>query len=441
MAGVLVFHAAPSMASGGFLGVEVFFVLSGYLLTAHLLGEHARTGTVDWRSYLRRRARRVGPALAVFLMALVVLGPLVAGSDAHRLRGDVLLSALGLTNWHLIHDGNSYFTGLGRPPLVQHLWSLAVEIQFYAVVPALVCWLARRSRRSAAAALLGGIAASALLMGWLAGGADSSRAYYGTDTRIGALLTGALLALALTPPARPRVGTAAHGAPLLGAAGLGLLVVLFLTVDEGSGSLYPGAFLACRLATAMVIVAAVRGAWAPDVLATGAARWLGLRSYSIYLWHWPLVVVTRPGLDVGWPPLVADAVVLAGGVVLGHLSYLVAERPFLGSPSRPLPGLTGHVVAATRWGVAGVAAGATAVLFVNLPTVDPIAQSLRLGEQVVAAQAAPLPAPEPTVPATTAPRPPPVPETTAASVAPPPPPTTPPTAAPQPTVPPALPGP
>ena len=187
---VLAYHAVPGLAPGGYLGVDIFFVLSGFLLTTLLLGEHEFTGAIDRMAYAVRRVRRIAPALLVLLAALVVIVPIAAPADAHRLPGDIVSSLLGL-----IGDGSSYFAQVGRPSFVRHLWSIAVEIQFYVLCPFLVGWLARRRPKVAAWSLVAGIAASATLMGVLFNPADPSRAYYGTDTRIHALLIGCLVAV------------------------------------------------------------------------------------------------------------------------------------------------------------------------------------------------------------------------------------------------------
>ncbi len=415
IAGVLAYHVAPSLARGGYLGVEVFFVLSGYLLTSRLFDQHRRHGQIDWSRYLRQRVRRLGPALAVFLMALVVLGAVVVRSDAYRLRSDVLWSALGLTNWHLISDGSSYFRQLGRPPLVRHLWSLAVEIQFYAVIPLVVAALLRWNRKCSVAALCAGIALSTLVMAVLYRSQDPSRAYYGTDARLGALLAGVLLALVLLPGEARREPPRWLGG--IGAFGVVALVWLFSVAGGGSRPVFLGGFLLCRLATALVIAGALQRGPCAALLSRSLLSWLGRRSYSIYLWHWPLLVLLRPGVDVAWPPLVAVGVALTGALALGHLSYELVERPFLRRDRRPAPspGRGRRAVAAAGWANAAVAAVATVVVLFSLPTVDPIADSLKAGQQVLASQPS-APVPPPPEATTTAP-PEPAPATT--SLAPP----------------------
>ena len=406
---VLAYHLAPSAAPGGFLGVETFFVLSGYLLATLLLDEHVRTGAIDAMAYFRRRARRMAPALGVLVAVLLVAGPMVAPDDAHRLGGDLVSSVLGLTNWHLIADQASYFDRLGRPSLVRHLWSVAVELQFYVLCPFVVAWVARRRRAVAARALLAGVALSAGVMALLYRGADPSRAYYGTDARLGALLAGVLLALLLHQqrrrapdvPAPRRARTA-----VVGAVGLAGLLALYLAAGDQGRFSYPLAFLATQAATAAVIAAALRPGPVAAVLGNRRLRWLGRRSYGIYLWHWPAVALLRPGVDVDWHPAVAGTVSVVVALVLGAVSYGLIERPMLAASratgrSEPVRRRTGPV----GWAAAAVVAGGVFGLFLHLPRTDPLAETLRAGQQLLAAQHPPVPAP--TVPST-------VPPTTAA---------------------------
>jgi peptidoglycan/LPS O-acetylase OafA/YrhL len=388
---VLAYHVAPTSVPGGFLGVESFFVLSGYLLTALLLDERRRTGTIDPRAYAVRRLWRIAPALVVLLAALVVFVPLVAPDDAHRLRGDALSSVVGVTNWHLVAEGSSYFHRFGRPSFVRHLWSVAVEIQFYVLCPFLVAWLARRPRRAAIRILAAGVGLSAAVMGVLYRSSDPSRAYYGTDARMGALLAGGLLAVVLATRRGQQPRRRVWPRPLvtLGPVALVALVSLFLLADDRSRLAYPVAFLATQAVTATMIAAALHPGPLAALLARRELRWLGLRSYGIYLWHWPAVVLLRPGIDVGLSPAVAGAATIGIALVLGAISYRLVERPLL----RPRPRAPARARPAFSLAMAlvVVAAGQFIGLLVRLPTRDPLAETLRAGQLVLAAQAPPTP--------------------------------------------------
>ena len=229
---------------GGFLGVESFFVLSGYLLTALLLDEHRRNGRIDRAGYATRRVRRIYPAMIALLGALVVFVPILDYADSHRLPLDVVSSLLGLTNWRLIAEGSSYFAHLGNPSYVRHLWSIAVELQFYVLCPFLVGWLARVRPKVAIRVLVGGIAASATLMALLYRFPDPSRAYYGTDTRMSALLAGCLVAVLLSRRGGaigPRYRTMAS--QVASPIALAVLLTLMVFATETSRLLYPAGFL------------------------------------------------------------------------------------------------------------------------------------------------------------------------------------------------------
>jgi peptidoglycan/LPS O-acetylase OafA/YrhL len=388
IAAVLAYHAFPSAVPGGFLGVEVFFVLSGFLLTSLLVDEHRRTGRISFERYGRRRVARVIPALVVVLLGVALAARYLVPEDAHRVPMDALAALGGFINWHLIQDGSSYFRDLARPSLVRHLWSLAIEMQFYVLCPFLVAALVQRRRRTVVTLLLLAITASAVAMGVLADGAEASRAYFGTDTRIGALLTGVLLAFLLSGRSEPARDRPAVVPRRLGLAGGAALLALVLVVDEQSRFLYPAGFLLCRLATVGLILTAGAPSRVSAALSLRPLRWLGQRSYGIYLWHWPIAAVTRPGIDVGWSPWIAHAVVVVGACVLGELSYRVVESPFL----RSRPYRSAEVAArrsALRWSAVGMALSGMALLAAYLPSTDPIAASLGQGEQVVAGQLTP----------------------------------------------------
>jgi peptidoglycan/LPS O-acetylase OafA/YrhL len=378
---VLGYHSLPGTFRGGFLGVDLFFVLSGFLLTSLLLDEHARTGGIDRRRFGARRVRRLAPAGFVVLLALAIFGPIVASDTSARLRGDLLWSAVGLTNWHFILSGTSYFSHVGRPPLVRHFWSLAIEVQFYVVCPFLVAWLARQRKKTACLALCGGIAASALAMWILYRTPDPYRAYYGTDTRAGALLAGVLLAVLLTETSYARI------IGWLAGPGLVVLAVLFFIADERSRLLYPEGFLLTQAAAMGLIAACISGGGVERAFRARPLRWLGERSYGIYLWHWPLVALLRPRIDVGWPAVVTAAVTISFALVIGAFSYRFVELPFLrgAPPARHARTIRRRLAVSYASGM--LALGLLAGLSLRLPTHDPIAASLEAGARVLAAQA------------------------------------------------------
>ncbi len=388
---VLAYHVVPSSVPGGFLGVESFFVLSGYLLTALLLDERRRTGAINAWAYAERRFRRVAPALVVLLVTLVVFVPLVASDDAHRLRGDVLSSVTGVTNWHLVADDSSYFQRFGRPSFVRHLWSVAVEVQFYALCPLLVAWLARRRRSVAIGALAVGVGLSAGVMAMLFRSGDPSRAYYGTDARVGALLAGALLAMVLAgrKGREPGRHVRPHPVTMVGPVALAALVSLFLVADDRARLAYPAAFLATQAATAGIIAAALHPGRLAALLGRRELRWLGVRSYGIYLWHWPAVVLLRFGIGADWPTAVTAAATIGIAVALGATSYRSVERPLL--RSRPAPSKRERPTFALAVALGAVGAGQFIGLLAHLPTRGPLAETLRAGQLVLATQSPPTP--------------------------------------------------
>ena len=358
---VLLYHAGISWLPGGFLGVDVFFVISGYLITSLLLAEWGVKGRVDLKAFWLGRARRLLPAAALVVGASLAFAVLFLPGEVAGLRSDALASFGYVTNWYLIFENESYFEAVGRPSLLRHLWSLAVEEQFYVLWPPLLAAglgvgaLAYRRRRLFSAVLVGA-AASALLMAILYDPeVDPSRVYYGTDTRAAGLLIGAALAFVWAPGRRRARGraeateeawcdrrTRREGrlrrrwswiTPLLldaaGLAALGGLVWACLNLGEFQPFLYRGGFGLVALASAILVAAAVhpRGRLGAGLLAWGPLRWIGLRSYGIYLWHWPVFMVSRPHLDVpldGLPLLLAR---LAVTVVLAALSYRYVETP------------------------------------------------------------------------------------------------------------------
>ena len=360
---VLAYHADLRAAQGGFLGVDVFFVLSGFLVTALLLTERQRFGHFSLARFWGRRARRLLPAVAVLLGTVAVAVPLLAPDQGYRLRGDLGAALAYVSNWRLIFEQQSYFQATGRPPLLQHLWSLAVEEQFYVFWPVLLGLglrvTGRRRRVGAAAMLLA--AGSTVLMAVLHDPtADPSRVYYGTDTRLAALLVGA--ALACFWPNRSAKRRPLVPKPVLEVVGLAALGGLFLCVREVHQyrpGLYRGGFLGVALLAAVVVAvgASRRPTLVSRLLAQRPLVWLGKRSYSVYLWFWPVFMLTRPHADVpltGWPLLVLRVAIT---MALATASYRFVEEPIRhGALSRLWTALRRDARQALRpaltWGVA-----------------------------------------------------------------------------------------
>ena len=326
VAGVLLFHAGH--LRGGYLGVDAFFVLSGFLITSLLLAEGARTGTVALGAFWARRARRLLPALLAVL-AFVAVYSLVVASAAERttIRGDGIATLGYFANWRAIFSGTDYWALFGSPSPLEHTWSLAIEEQFYLVWPLLLVAIAAAPRR--VLALAGGLAiASFVWMQVLYDPASPSRVYFGTDTRLASILIGAALAAWVA-----RRGHVARGRPraileLVAWTSVVLLTFAWLRLDGSSTVLYRGGLFVTALAVAGVIAAAVhpqRGG-VNRVLSFGPLCALGLISYGVYLWHWPIYVwldEQRTHLD-GWA-LVALRIAIT--IAVATLSYFLLEQP------------------------------------------------------------------------------------------------------------------
>ena len=356
---VIVFHHyligghEAGWAPGGFLGVEVFFVVSGYLITSLLLSERRETGRISLRMFYFRRARRLLPALYVLLAVIIAYALLFLPDSIETLRSDTLAALTYTSNWWQMIAHRSYFAEAGRPELLKHLWSLAIEEQYYLAWPfLLVLGLRRLGRQRMLATMLVTALVSTLLLALLAHG-NVDNAYYATYTRLSGLLLGSAFAFWFAPY-RIR-GAAGRGArvALDGAGALGLFVLLgsfgmlhrfgvngfeFPTSSHDNLAVFHGGFLLVDLATLLVIAAAVHPA--SDVgraLGWRPLQWIGLRSYSLYLWHYPIFCITRPGLDIhrigmgflsfkyaGWPVFVIRLALSFGAA---ELSFRLVETP------------------------------------------------------------------------------------------------------------------
>ena len=383
MIAVVIFHSTLGLAPGGFLGVEVFFVISGYIITRMLLAERERSGRIALLSFWGRRARRLLPALFLLLLGVAGYTLAFAPEEAAGLRREIGAAVAYVTNWDLIVAGESYFDSWERPSLLRHLWSLAVEEQFYVVWPLLVAgglWLL--PKRGLLLLVVAGAAASAIAMAALfEPGSAVTRIYYGTDTRASGLLIGS--ALAFVWAARQSTGgdglRGLAGVALLTLAGLAGLVALVgftLLTDGDSPFLYEGGFALVGVATAALIVGATHER-SPLARALGAPvlRWIGVRSYGIYLWHWPVMALTRPGIDVPFDGWALFGTQVAVTVALAELSYRFVEAPIReGALGRLWQGLREGLVS-PEWrrgaavafaGMAGAAGLAVFVVFLVL---------------------------------------------------------------------------
>jgi peptidoglycan/LPS O-acetylase OafA/YrhL len=332
VAAVLLFHGGH--LTGGYLGVDAFFVLSGFLITSLLLSEAKTHGDISLRAFWSRRARRLLPAVICVLLAVAFYAAFVAQpEELATIRGDALATLFYVANWRQIFTSNDYFALFRSPSPLQHTWSLAIEEQFYLLWPLLLFALVRRRSAGDSArrvlwvsSLLA--AGSFLLMQVLYKPGDVSRVYYGTDTRISSILIGAALGALLMlrgPVTSQRTRTALE---VVAVAGALLLAVAWSHLSGSSTTLYRGGLLVCALATAAVIAAGVHPQRGP---VAHALSWrplcaLGIISYGVYLWHWPVYVFldsSRVHLT-GWPLL---CVQIAVTLAVAYASYRLVERP------------------------------------------------------------------------------------------------------------------
>lgn len=339
---VVIYHADVSLLVGGFLGVDVFFVLSGFLITSLLIDELTRTNNVDRGQFYIRRIRRLMPALFLVLFFSVLVSGLFVLDAAYHVRRDLPWAITFVLNWSYLFFEQSYFVNISRPPLLQHLWSLSIEEQFYVIWPILLIGLYKvkigsltpRFKIFFVSAILA-IASTAwmLHLSVLNGFPipnDPSRVYFGTDTHAMGLLVGCAAAALwrsdrLNVRITPDRAAAMNGIGILSIAGL---AYYFVFVGELNEFLYRGGFLVLSILTAtLVIIAAHPGLKFGVRLGNPVLKWFGDRSYGIYLWHWPIFVLMRSGIDIQWPDPIAFAVKVAIVLVVADLSYRFVEIP------------------------------------------------------------------------------------------------------------------
>jgi peptidoglycan/LPS O-acetylase OafA/YrhL len=357
VAAVVLYHLGLPRVRGGYLGVDLFFVLSGYLITGLLVGEWDGRGRVSFRRFYARRARRLLPALFVLLAALLAWVAWRRSTllDPDGLRRDIAATLAYVANWRFVAVGSSYFDQFTDPSALRHAWSLAIEEQYYLFWPLLLVALLRIARGNRRRVLLGTVllaTASAVAMAVLyTPGHDPSRVYYGTDTRAFELLGGSALALVLA-------GRRWRLPEWVGAVALVALVVQWLTVGDTAAWMYRGGFVLATVLGAIVVGAVARtaddGGPLTRALSIAPLRGLGRISYGVYLWHWPVIVLLRPPtIDVSGDTL--RVVQVAVTLAISIASYLVIEQPVR----------TGALLRRGAW-AASAAAPAAAVVLVGV---------------------------------------------------------------------------
>jgi peptidoglycan/LPS O-acetylase OafA/YrhL len=393
---VLLYHGGVDWMPGGFLGVDLFFCLSGYLITSLLLAERRGTGRIDLRAFWLRRARRLLPAAFLVIAVSVAAAAILAPGDLAQTRGDALASLFYVDNWHQLLVGQSYFAAFERPSLLRHMWSLSIEEQFYLLWPlALGFGVAGLGARRTGLAALGLALLSALLMAVLfTSESDPSRVYYGTDTHAVGLLLGATLAFVwplgrFEPPRRP---SALAVLDLTAGIALAALVVAMVTWQDYDALVYRGGIAAFSLTAVVLIATVVHPAGrAAHLLGSAPLRWIGARSYGIYLWHWPVMALTRPGIDVAWPLPLLLVAQIGLTVALAAASYRWLEQPFRkGTAQRRIRALLDARAPRHRLAIVSglTAAAAAAVVAVAAANVGP-GTTPRLPERSTAAAALP----------------------------------------------------
>jgi peptidoglycan/LPS O-acetylase OafA/YrhL len=305
---VMFYHLGFSWIPGGFLGVDLFFVISGYVITRMLLDSIAQSGGLDLRGFYLARLRRLLPALLFMLTTTIIAVGIWAPDTIKRLLIDTPFALTGTINWWLVANEQDYFESIGRPPLLQHTWSLAVEAQFYLVWPLILYFILKKfGKKHIPVAALSIAAASGIALLLVSVSIDAANAskvshvYFGTDTHSIGLFLGAALAVSWIPQ-NFRVEISRKGQNFIDGIGvIGFIGILatFLFIDASNPAMYKIAFPLAGIFGAAIIASIVHPAsrFAP-VLQNKVLLWIGERSYAIYLWHWVIFQVTRPTVDL-----------------------------------------------------------------------------------------------------------------------------------------------
>ena len=332
---VLAYHLKLALFKSGFLGVTVFFVLSGYLITGILISEVEEEGTIDLKNFWLRRIRRLVPAVMSMAVVIIFVSAVVNRVIFTKGCKDFLASVLGFNNWWQIFNKVSYFEAAGVTSPFTHCWSLAIETQFYLIYPLILLGIyklaksrgegrAKRGLLFAGVTLLLALISVILMIVLFDPQQDASRVYYGTDTRAFSLLFGALLAILWEYRMVPRRLSASVNM-VLGSVSFAVLIVMTIAINGSSNFWYRGGqFFGTILTVLMVYAVSGRKTWLSRFLSNSVLKWIGDRSYSIYLWHYPIILLISKGIKASWWITLIEIVL---SVVLAELSYRFIETP------------------------------------------------------------------------------------------------------------------
>lgn len=332
---VVLYHLGFSWIPGGFLGVDLFFVISGYVITRLLLDSIERSGGLDLRGFYKARARRLLPPMIFMIIVTGFYITIWAQDSVKRFITDVPFALTGTINWWLVVNEQDYFEAIGRPPLLQHTWSLAVESQFYLVWPVILLLVLKRFGKKIipfAALLIALISASLLFYVSLQldASSDISHVYFGTDTHSVGLFLGSALAVSWIPQNfKDEVSAKAQNfIDLIGVFGLSGILAVFLLIDESSPTAYKIAFPLAAIFGVAIITSIVHPAsrFAP-ILQNRVLLWIGERSYAIYLWHWVVFQISRPRVDIDGEDWALIAVRILIVLALADISLKLVELP------------------------------------------------------------------------------------------------------------------
>lgn len=332
---VLAYHLKLALFKSGFLGVTVFFVLSGYLITGILISEVEEEGTIDLKNFWLRRIRRLVPAVMSMAVVIIFVSAVVNRVIFTKGCKDFLASVLGFNNWWQIFNKVSYFEAAGVPSPFTHCWSLAIETQFYLIYPLILLAVyklaksrgngrAKRGLLIAGVTLLLALISVILMIVLFDPQQDASRVYYGTDTRAFSLLFGALLAILWEYRMVPRRLSASVNM-VLGSVSFAVLLVMTIAINGSSNFWYRGGQFVGTILTVLVIyTVSGRKTWLSRFLSHPVLKWIGDRSYSIYLWHYPIILLISKGIKASWWITLIELVL---SVALAELSYRFIETP------------------------------------------------------------------------------------------------------------------